>query len=353
MKRVLHILPHRGGGAETYIDLLERQEGYAHERVALSGTRHPLAAAGSIAAHWPTITRLAAKADLVHVHGDVAGLLSLRVLNRRPSVVTTHGLHLLRRARGPRSWAVKRGIRAVVSAAGRTVCTSRTERDELVPLAGEHAGRLVVVVNGIPTPTLATAEERLAARAELGIQPGAVAALYLGQLEPRKDPLTAVRAAIRAREADPSLVLLIAGDGPLQEEVANLAGPGIEVLGYRSDTGRLLTAADIFVLPSSREGLSFSVLEAMAHGLAMVVSTGVGNPEAVGEAGIVVPFGDERALAAALERLAGNPAERESLAAAARARAATEFNADSFLRGIEAVYDGVLAERGLPPAGAS
>jgi glycosyltransferase involved in cell wall biosynthesis len=226
--------------------------------------------------------------------------------------------------------------------AGRTVCTSRTEYDELLALSSRHSGDLVVVQNGIEMPAAPTAEERVAARSALAIAQDAVVALYLGQLEPRKDPLTAVRAAVQAHELDPSIILLVAGDGPLSGEVAAFRGLGVEVLGYRSDTETLLRAADIFVLPSSREGLSFSVLEAMAHGLAMIVSDGAGNPEAVGDAGIVVPFGDQKAFADGLARLAEDPIEREALAAAARARVAREFSADAFVRGLETVYDAVV-----------
>jgi glycosyltransferase involved in cell wall biosynthesis len=344
LTRVLHILPHRGGGAEKYIDLLELLEGYEPERLALSATRRPLAAIGSIAARLPTAARRAAQADLVHAHGDVAAMLSLPLLRRRPSVVTTHGLHFLRRARGPRRWAAERGLRAVTATARCTVCTSEAERDELRALAGGRAQRLVVVANGITIPAPADAQEREVARAELGLAPDAVAVLYLGQLERRKDPLTAARAAARAREVNPSLVLLVAGEGPLEAEIAGLAGGGIRMLGFRRDTRSLLVAADIFVLPSSREGLSLSVLEAMAHGLAVVVSDGAGNPEAVGGAGIVCPFGDERAFAAALVRLTENQAERDALGAAARARVTAGFSAERFAGDIDAVYAAVLAD---------
>ncbi len=99
-------------------------------------------------------------------------------------------------------------------------------------------------------------------------------------------------------------MLLVAGDGPQADEVAGLASRAIRPLGFRRDVDRLLVAADIFVLPSTREGLSFAVLEAMAQGLALVVSDGPGNPEAVGDSGIVVPAGDVDAWAAALAALA-------------------------------------------------
>lgn len=343
MRRVLHVLPHRGGGAETYIDLLEGMEGYVHERVPLSSTREPLRSLPSILVRWPRIARRARGADLVHAHGDVASSLALPLLRSRPSVVTTHGLHFLRRAGGPRARAARTAMRAVVGAAARTVCTSTVERDELVTVLGPAvADRLVVVHNGVALPPEAGAEERRAARAALDLTEDDVAALYLGRLEERKEPLVAVEAARRARERGAPVVLLVAGEGPLAGEVAARSGPALRPLGHRSDPERLLTAADLLLLPSAREGLAMAALEAMAHGLATIVSDGPGNPEAVGNAGVVVPVGDLEAWTEALVALAPDPDERARLGAAARARVADEFSVERFLSGIGHAYDAAL-----------
>lgn len=343
MRRVLHILPHRGGGAEQYIDLLERIDGYVHERRPLSSQPRPLGAALSIPARWPGTAVRAGRRDLVHAHGDVAGMLSLPILARRPSVATTHGLHFLRRARGVRLGLARRGVRAVVSAASRTVCTSQVELEELRSLVGpDDARALVLVRNGVVLPAAADPNERGAIRSELGLEDDSVAALYVGALEQRKDPLTAIRAAALVRSRGLPLVLLVAGEGPLREEISGRAGEGVRALGFRKDTGRLLAAADLFVMPSAREGASLALLEAMAHGLPAVVSDGPGNPEVIGDAGIVVPFGDEHAFAEALARLASDPAERDRRGAAARRRVEREFDADSFVSGIERVYEAVL-----------
>jgi glycosyltransferase involved in cell wall biosynthesis len=81
----------------------------------------------------------------------------------------------------------------------------------------------------------------------------------------------------------------------------------------------------------------------MASGLAMVVSGGAGNPEAVGDAGIVVPVGDEQAFAAALQDLAGDDRERARLGAAARERVAAHFSVEQMLAGVLAGYRAALA----------
>jgi glycosyltransferase involved in cell wall biosynthesis len=115
------------------------------------------------------------------------------------------------------------------------------------------------------------------------------------------------------------------------------------MLGFRNDPERVLAAADVLVMPSRHEGLSFAVIEAMAGGIPCVVSDGPGNPEAVADAGIVFPAGDEAALHAALTRLAGEPETRAQLAAAARERAATTFSVDGFLARMGAIYAAAVA----------
>jgi glycosyltransferase involved in cell wall biosynthesis len=234
-------------------------------------------------------------------------------------------------------------MRAVVGAAARTVCTSTAERDELVALLGPAvADRLVVVHNGVPLPPEAGAEERGAARAALDVADDEVVALYLGRLEERKEPLVAVEAARRARERGAPVVLLVAGEGPLAGEVAARSGPAVRPLGQRADPDRLLAAADVLLLPSAREGLAMAALEAMAHGVATVVSDAPGNPEAVGDAGVVAPVGDLEAWTDALVRLTADPDERARLGAAARARVAHEFSVERFLSGIGHAYDSAL-----------
>ncbi len=221
---------------------------------------------------------------------------------------------------------------------GCVVCTSAAERDELAALLGpDLAQRLAVVHNGVSVAP-DDPGARVAARAELGLGGDDVAALFLGELEARKAPLVAVAAARRAASEGAPLVLLVAGDGPQAGAVGAWRSDIIRPLGFRRDPERLLAAADIFVLPSEREGLSFAVLEAMAAGLAMVVSDGPGNPEAVGDAGVVVPFGDVAALAAALGDLARDPARRERLGAAARERVRAEFGVQRMLGGVAAAY---------------
>src|SRR5262249_1657430 len=155
-------------------------------------------------------------ADLLHVHGEVAAGLALPALATRRSVVTPHGLHLLRRSRGAVLQAAALNLRLLVRAATRTICVSVAERDEMSQSVGERlAGRLVVVHNGVPLPSLPadSARENARMELELELEPSVVAGAYLGSLDPHKEVLTAARAAVEAHGAGSPVALLVAGDG--------------------------------------------------------------------------------------------------------------------------------------------
>ncbi len=346
MPTVLHVLPHPGGGAETYIDLLEGLEGYSHRRVALSPTRQRLRGIPSVISRRREIKRLAGGADVVHVHGDMAAMIAAPGLRDRPLVFTTHGLHRLRRSTGLSGRLVRRRLRAAVEASTRTICIAGDERDDLAAaLPPSLHERLVVVANGVPVPAAAEPGQRERARSALGLADDDVGALFVGQLEERKDPLGAIDAVESARRSGAKLVLVIAGGGPLEEQVSARSGPAVRALGHRDDLGDLYGAADVFLLPSHREGMSFALLEAMAHGLAPVVADGTGNAETVGEAGVVFPAGDLEALSAQLAGLAAGPGARARLGAAARERIRTDLSLERFLDGTREQYEAARMER--------
>lgn len=347
MRKVLHVLPHRGGGAETYIDLLERLPGYAHARVPLSVTRSRLAGVPSVASRLGLVRRLAADAEIVHLHGDMAAMLAARTLRGRPLVITSHGLHRLRRSTGLAGLLVRRRLAGAVAASARTICIAADEvRDLRAALPPSLHGRLALVPNGVPLPAPRTEEGRRRARRELQLPEDGVVALFVGQLEERKDPLGAIDAVEEARRRGAPLTLLLAGSGPLEARVRARHGAAARALGHRDDLDRLYAAADLFLLPSHREGMSFALLEAMAHGLAPLVADGTGNRETVGAAGVVFAPGDRAALAARLTELAADGERRAALGAAARERVERQLSLERFLAGTRAQYEAALAGQG-------
>jgi len=336
-RSVLHVLPHAGGGGDTYVDVLHPMPGYRATRVHLAPARKPGPA--GVGRGLADLARRIRGHDLVHVHGEGAAALLLPLVALHRSVVTLHGLHLLRRATGPRRRAAALNVRAVLRAADRTICVSAAEQAVLADAAGPELTerRSTVIHNGARVPASTTPAERASARAELGLSDSETVGIWVGSLDERRDPLAVVRAA-RAT----GTTLLIVGEGHLLGDVQRVAGAEVRILGQRDDVPRLLGSADVFVLMSQREGLSFALLEAMAHGLPSIVADIRENVEAVGDSGIFVPYGDTDAVARAFQRMAKDTAGRSRMGDRARQRVREEFSAERMIEATRTVYDDVL-----------
>jgi glycosyltransferase involved in cell wall biosynthesis len=175
-------------------------------------------------------------------------------------------------------------------------------------------------------------------------------------MEAVKDTLTLVRAFLHLvnteTEAREHLRFVAIGDGSLREEAQRLvSAAGADHLawfpGERDDIPELMRGLDLFVLPSLREGISNTILEAMASGLPVVATRVGGNPELVedGKTGILVAPTDPIAMAEAIQVY---QRDREKLIRhghAARKRAESEFSIQSMVNGYMAVYDAVLENR--------
>lgn len=332
---MLHVLPHPGGGGETYVDVLEAMPSYRFSRIYLAHSPSPPLA--QLGRGVVEAFRRARGHDVLHVHGEVAGGLCLPLLATRASVVTLHGLHLTRRLTGVRQTAAALNLRSVGRASNCTICVSNAERAELATFVGRSAALAVVIHNGVHLPNLADETERGETRRELGLTESEPVGIWVASLDERKDPLMAIRAAQRA-----SVALLVVGDGPLRRQVERAAHGPVRVLGHRLDVPRLLAASDFFVLTSRQEGLAYSLLEAMAQGVPPVVAELPENLEAIGDAGLL--FSDERALVAALRRFATTANERATLGERARQRITECFAAEEMIARTRAVYDDVFAD---------
>ena len=341
-KRVLHLLPHPGGGGEIYVSALGATPEFEHQRFYLSGGRTPMAAAMSLPTRLPVLARQVAASDLLHIHGDAAAVLALPFARLRPSVITTHGLHLLRRSRGQRLIAIRSALKVAVAASRAVITTSSSELQELEAIVRERdRAKLRVIFNGVSPQLAYTAAEKQQVRSELGIAADSVLGIFVGELEPRKEPLLAIAAAERARRSGSPFLLAITGTGPLERAVQEHAGDAVRPLGYRPDLPRLMAAADIFVQPSSREGMSLALLEAMSHGLAVLAADSPGNAEAVGGAGLTFAAGDELALANAISRLVADSRLRSKVGADAKQRATEHFALERFLAETVSVYTAI------------
>lgn len=286
----------------------------------------------------------AERPDIVHVHNPTSlhyAVLS-KLVSRAVIVVTIHGDQDTHARLGSAfEWRFTSAAVIVSDAAGKTL---------RLPA---HAGRLIVVRNGIAAAE-ANVKQRQDVRAEFGAGDACVGIL-VARIDGRKGHGTLLKSLSALNEPAGGIRVWIVGDGPARaaaETQAARLGLGqdrVRFLGRRSDIDRLLEGADFFVLPSDIEGLPMSILEAMAHGLPIIASNVGGVPEIIDHDvnGLLVPAGDDRALASAMHQVAIDPALRRRLGDAARERANRAFSLSTMVNKYDDVYDEALAGRNV------
>lgn len=195
----------------------------------------------------------------------------------------------------------------------------------------------------------ASPEERATARRALGLACERLV-LYVGRLSAEKNPLGLLDAwtAVDA-EARKGALLVLVGDGPESVQVRaraqtpNLAG-SVHLAGERNDVRTWYRAADVYVIPANHEGLSNTMIEALASGLP-VISTRVSGSSILLEspaAGLVVDVGDAQQLARTIESLLDDTAMRTRLGANARLRFESRFSLETLSERFVSLYEKLL-----------
>ena len=175
----------------------------------------------------------------------------------------------------------------------------------------------------------------------------------VGRLTPVKDQQLLLQAVAHLRDENPDLCswvrVVIVGDGPLYAGLSRkieelMLQDVVWLTGDRDDVPSPLQVMDVFVLPSLGEGISNTVLEAMASGLPVIATAVGGNVELVEEGfnGSLVPVGDIQALSSALAALLHNNEERARQGANARERVCSNFDWDRTVNAYMGVYDELL-----------
>ncbi len=243
--------------------------------------------------------------DVVHGHGLRAGALSAAAVGLRrgrPRLLVT--VHNAPPDGGPAAAVYRVLERIVARRADAVLCVSSDLEARMRGLGARCVARAVVAAP--PAPPGASPQTLAAIRAELGVGGPARRPVVLAaaRLAPQKGLGTLIDAAARWRGRDPVPLLVIAGSGPLHDDLARRAEAGgapVRFLGPRGDVPALLAAADVVVLPSAWEGQPLVVQETLRAGLPLVASRAGGIPDLAGEdAALLVPPGDAAALAAAV-----------------------------------------------------
>ena len=323
---------------------------------------HPLDDARALA----RLVRLvfAEKPDVLHTHTAKAGALGrlaalaynlTRSRRRRCLVVHTFHGHVFEGYFGTvGSSAVRASERVLARVTDRIVAISPlqrsaiTERFHIAP-----SDRVSVVTLGLdldPFFEVGDVDPRL--RVELGFPPESVLFGSVGRLVPIKNVPMLLDAFALASASAPGIRLVVVGDGEEKSALVERASAlsidsRVRFLGWRRDLLSIYAGLDAVVLSSENEGTPVALIESQAAGRPVIATSVGGVPDVVtdGRTGLLVRPGDHRAFAAALVRLAGNPAERRQFGQEGRT-AALRFRRSHLLDALSSLYrDGLSARR--------
>lgn len=232
------------------------------------------------------------------------------------------------------------------------VCESAREAE--IKRASAAPDKVVTIYNGVDAGRFATVNLRAAAQVRhfFGIAAEAPLLGAMGRLHPQKGFSDLLAALVQVREAIPSVRLLLVGDGGLRDSLETQAREmGLSGLvtfaGMRTDVPEILSALDVFVLPSLWEGMPNVLLEAMAAGLPVVATAVGGTPEVVvdGVTGLLVPPRDPAALAQAIATVLRDADVRRRMGEAGRERVERCFSLEEMVRRTEDLYEELIREK--------
>jgi glycosyltransferase involved in cell wall biosynthesis len=335
---------------EPAIACLAREGSLADEARAAGIRVHLLRGPATRLGAYTAFRRLQALAraeriDVLHTHNS-GPLLDgfLASVTQRAPLPIVHTDH--NRVTWPDLWHRMLLERVAARYVGGVVAVSPDARDNLHRHERIPQKRIRVIDNGIDlgrfaAPATDTAQWLASVDAAQFRHRIAVVAMH----RPRKGLDHMLRAMPAILQAHPATGLLLAGGGPLDAELRQLAAElGIEAnvrfLGRRSDIPDLLRASDLSVLPSEAEGLPLSILEAMAA-RCCIVATSVGAiPDVLesGRCGVLVPPGDSARLASAVIELLQAPDLRAQLVGRAWERAERDYSIAATVRAYELLY---------------
>lgn len=290
-----------------------------------------------------------------HLPGPNFWGLALQKRGVCPSVATIHnnqefsyGSH--RSLRGRMRQAA---YRSIVRDCAATIAVSdqvRVSLLETIDLAAAQAERFVAIPNGVELPPPTDPEVCAATRRALGLDEAQIICLGVGRICEQKNFKDLVAVGQVLQNASAAITVVIAGDGPdladLRQHITTAGlSDTIRTLGNVTNVPELLTAADIFVMPSLWEGLPLALLEAMGARLPIVGNAIDGLQDVVtdGSSGYLVPVGDHQAMAARILALAQDPALRSQMGAAGRALVKVRYSLDRVVDSLQELYQGILA----------
>lgn len=297
--------------------------------------------------------------DILHAHGPKAGLLmGLAALGRgrRNLLVTMHNCHYAQkeqRLENPLLASYYCCCTRLASPLCRQfIAVSRSVKEDLVRL-GVSDEKIVVVNNGVSLAGIGEERDSRAVRGEYSIPQESFVIGTVGRLESEKGHATLFQAIERLKHRIPELRVMIIGDGSLMSRLQSEAerlriDDRVVFCGYQPDVGDLLSALDVFVLPSLTEGFGLGLAEAMARAKPTVASRVGGICDVVehGETGFLVPPEEPEILSNAIARLWEDSALCHRMGLAGRQRVERLFSITRMTDHTVQLYERLLAEDG-------
>lgn len=272
-----------------------------------------------------------------HLYGPITAFAPMARLVGLAHVGTLHDIYMIEEA----PWRI-RMIQLARLMGTRLVAVSR-QMQGFYTDRGNFRGDSVRYIPNFSAPNNQLGE-RSHVRAELSLAPDDIAVMSVGRLVALKR-FHILLEALAQLPAGSGVKVIIIGDGPERNRLEELMNTlGLEgratLLGERKDVPRLLAGADLFTLTSETEGMSKSILEALAAGLGVIATDVGGNSDLVvdGQNGYLLKGDLVNDLAAKLGSLAEDASLRESLGMASRQRLEREFSEDRFLKAHLEVY---------------
>jgi glycosyltransferase involved in cell wall biosynthesis len=286
--------------------------------------------------------------QIIHAHNAPLGVMACIVnwFVRKKVIVKFPGMKYVDYLKGTSfSRRLRRWI--LIESTDRFIAVSG-EMAHALREAGVAPDKIALIHNGIKLASFNGNNDRRSHKKSLLGEPQLQVALFVGRLAEEKglEYLLSVWAALPSRAGR---LLLIVGDGPLRTrlecQVSDLGlGGSVRFVGHQSDVSNFYSVADLFVLPSKTEGMSNSLLEAMACGLPAVASNVGGNKEAIQDhkTGFLVDLYDTQGWVEALLALLSDPDLRARMGDAARTRA-RDFDIGDVAQQYRHLYSTVMA----------
>lgn len=297
------------------------------------------------------------KVDLVHAHGTRAAFYARPAarLAGIPCIYTVHGIHYLHYSPVKR-FAYVALDRLMRRWTAKTIFVCESDLRKGVDVGISSPRQSIVIHNGIRLPA-AFAPDTGSLRRDLGIKGTEKLVLSVGRFHRQKGQSYLVEAAAKIATRRRDVRFLFVGDGPTLDRVKGQAerldlGKRVVFAGARDDAHRLISGADIFVLPSLWEGLPYVLLEAALARVPVVAHDVDGVSEVIvdGQTGLLVEAGDTTALAQAIERLLDDEQLARTLADGAEERVLRIFSEIDMTKKTVSVYDEALAARRQRPS---